>query len=276
MLLNNVLNRKYYLLLDQVFISLLNFGSIFLFSKFATVVLFANFVLAYSYSNLIFILSTYFLSTPILVFLPKKSRKENTTYLALVLLFAFILVLFASSVCYPIMTMQITESSFILFCTMTFMMVCFDILKKFVFAKSNIKFINTLLPSLILVALFFLGIFVFFEQLTLNLIFIIYSVSFFAASTVLLIYFKYEKMFNLSKILINKDLYVIYLKEHYVFAKWIIIGGILFWAYSQGIYILSEFIGIDEFVLGKVRTIQNLLGLFSILIISMENHFLPQ
>src|SRR5690606_28789169 len=125
--------------------------------------------------------------------------------------FAFILVLFASSVCYPIMTMQISESSFILFCTMTFMMVCFDILKKFVFAKSNIKFINTLLPSLILVTLFFLGIFVFSQQLTLNLIFTIYSISFFVASIVLLIYFKYERLFNVSKIIINKNLSIGYL-----------------------------------------------------------------
>lgn len=276
MLLKNVLNRKYYLLLDQALVSLLNFGSLFLFSKFATIVLFANFVLAYSYSNLIFILGTYFLSTPVLVLLPKKPRIQNTTYLALILLFAFILVLLASALCYPLMRMQISESSFILFFTMTFMMVCFDLLKKFVFAKANIKFINTLLPTLILVALFFLGVFVFSQQLTLNLIFTIYSISFFVASIVLLIYFKYERLFNVSKIIINKNLSIGYLKEHYVFAKWIIIGGILFWAYSQGIYILAEFLGVNEFGLGKVRTIQNLLGLFSILIISMENHFLPQ
>src|SRR5690606_36532792 len=145
-------------------------------------------------------------STPVLVLLPKKPRIQNTTYLALILLFAFILALLASALCYPLMRMQISESSFILFFTMTFMMVCFDLLKKFVFAKANIKFIYTLFPILILVSLFFFGVFVFSQQLTLNLIFTIYSISFFVASIVLLIYFKYERLFNVSKIIINNNL----------------------------------------------------------------------
>src|SRR5690606_19858307 len=65
------------------------------------------------------------------------------------------------------------------------------------------------------------------------------------------------------------------IQVHFKYSKWIILGGIAFWGYSQGVYILAKSCGISDFNIGKVRTIQNLLGVFNILLISLENHYTP-
>lgn len=276
--LKRLFQNKYFVLADQAFVSLLNFGSIFLLSKFADIPVFANFVLAYGYSNLIFILVTYFLTAPILVFLPKKEEKEGSSYLASLLVSNIILSLFLSLISFPFVNSQVDGLSFLLFLGINFSMIIYDLNKKFIFAQIRVSYIYTVISSFGLVSLFFGMIWYFKDSLSLNIVFGVYTLSFLLSAFFLFIIICIKKFLNWKSFLpTNDNLKKLwkYITEHYTFSKWVVAAGILFWGYSQGIFIVADILGVGDLGIAKVRSIQNLLGLFTILLVSMESYFIP-
>lgn len=272
MKINQFFQNKYFLLADQALYSLLNFGSVFLLSKLTSIPVFADFVLVYSYANLIFIFITYFISSPILVFLPKKWGDSTSDYFSSLLVILLLSILGIYLLSFSFVYLQVPNTGFWSFFGMIFGMVLYDVLKKFIYAGKKMSFIYTALSSSFLVLCFFSLILLFREKLSINFISFIYFLSFGIANLLLILFIHQHRLFKVQ--FLNLKVRIIF-KEHFKYSKWIIAGGFLFWVYSQGVYLIADILGIDDLSIGKVRTIQNLLGLFSILIISMESYYIP-
>lgn len=273
-----VLNNKYLVFMDQVLLSAINFGSILVLSKIASIAVFGSFVVIYSYGLFIFTFSSLLISGPILVFLAKKWEKKAGEYLTSSLFINLFINFLLSGICFFFLKNQIENLPYYLFFILPFGMTFFDIVKKFTFSTRNVPVKYALISTLIVTLLFFGQLFFYMDSLRLENILIIYWVSFFTGSVFLLTMIFSEKTiresisFSLARIFdFGKEVW----RTHFHYAKWIVLGGIAFWGYSQGIYILAEFYGVDDFTIGKVRTVQNLLGVFSILLIAMENQFTP-
>ncbi len=272
------LNNKYLLLLDQSLLSVVNFGSILLLSRVATVDIFGSFVVTYSYGFFIYIFCTLLLSAPILIFLKKKWHQQEGTYIAVALVVNSVLCLLLGTVAFYFLRSQIPEISYIHFLLLPLSMTLFDIVKKFVFSSDNIHVKFGLLATVLLNISFF-GMLVFLMYgISLDEILLTYSISFLSGVVVLLfIIFSNHTVRGtihgsaMEIIHFGKEM----IRTHFNYAKWIILGGIAFWGYSQGIYILAKSFQVDDLIIGKVRTIQNLVGVFSILMITLENHYTP-
>lgn len=273
----NLFQNKFYVLLDQALVALLNFGSVFLLSKLASISVFANFVLTYSYSNLIFILVTFFISAPVLVLLPKKDENDSS-YPASLLALSIIFSLGLSFIGFWFVNQQVGNVGFWFFLGINFSMIVYDLFKKFIFAQTKISFVHTFISSVILVVVFFGMILCLKDSLSVNSILWVYILSFLLSTLFLFIIISskgFLKQYSFIPSKSNFQKIGIVFKEHYTYSKWIIAAGVLFWGYSQGIFILADFIGVDELGISKMRTIQNLLGLFSVLLMSMESYFIP-
>lgn len=270
------LNGKYLVFLDQILLSTVNFGSILVLSKITSVGVFGSFVVTYSYASFIYVFSSLFISGPILVFLAKKWNKKSGNYLIISLLINLIFNILFSLICFIPLKNQFPEVSFLTFFLLPFGMTFFDVVKKFSFAAKEVSLKFILTSTILLTLLFFLQLF-FSQGLVLNGILKIYGISFLSGSLFLLgaifsrksirqTFFFSSEMFKLGKQI---------WQTHFHYAKWIILGGIAFWGYSQGVYILAEIFDVSDFSLGKVRTLQNLLGVFSILLVALENQYTP-
>lgn len=270
-------NAKYLILIDQALLSAINFGSVFVLAKVAAINVFASFVVLYSYHLLIFLFVSQFLALPILVFLSKKWKKNKGEYLTSLLIINGVICFVMSLIAWYFLKKQIDFLPFNYFFLMVINITTFNILKRFVFGSNSIHVKFALLSTFILDIIFFSGLFIG-NMSSLSNIVIIYAVSFFVANCLLLFFFIRKNIFQD----ISKNYYHQFtsftreiLLKHFNYAKWILIGTIGFWVYTQGIYIIANFCGVDDFTIGKVRTIQNLLAVFSVLAISIENHFTP-
>lgn len=267
--------NKYLIFLDQSLLSIITFGSILALSKLASITIFSSFVVTYSYSYFIFIFCTFFLSAPILIFLSKKWQEQEGKYIFTALFLNFFLNIFFSLICFFFLKKQINEISFTLFFMLTFSMTSFDILKKFIFSSQTVHIIYGLAATIILNVIFFSTLFIYRHELSLGTILNIYWIAFFAGNFFLIASIIYKRVFIFP---LSENIYVFtkhVLQVHFKYSKWIILGGIAFWGYSQGVYIFAKSLGVNDFTIGKIRTIQNLLGVFNILLISLENHYTP-
>ena len=154
-------------------------------------------------------------------------------------------------------------------------MTLFEILKKYIFSTNNINIIYAMLSSVLLNILFFGFLLIYKNELNLNEILKVYWFSFSLVVLSLLSFFYFKKVFNVNCKNISFVFIIDVAKTHINYSKWLILGGIAFWGYSQGIYIIAKSFNIDDLVIGKVRTIQNLLGIFNILAFTIENYYTP-
>lgn len=269
---------KLLIFIDQALFAFFNFGSIFLLSKLASINVFSSYVIFLSYINFAFIFSTFFLSAPILVLLPKKWKDHQRVYIIHILLNNILFNLILSGIIYFFIIANGESINPLFLFLAPLLMSTFDILKKYLFSSFNLPLIYAVISTIVLNSVFFLTIFFFINKLNFSLIISILLYSFLAANICLFIALSYYKVFVFQSNEIKvrgKHIYKTIIAEHYNYSKWIIIGGIAFWGYSQGLYILSKKIGINDFGIGKVRTIQNILGVLNIFIISVENYYTP-
>jgi hypothetical protein len=75
--------------------------------------------------------------------------------------------------------------------------------------------------------------------------------------------------------IIDRDFYTSVFFTHFKYAKWILAGAVSFWVYTQGIYIFGKAFGVSDFAISKLRIVQNLFGVFTILLIAMDNFLTP-
>lgn len=266
---------KYILLVDQAFISIINFGSILVIAKLASILVFSSFVVVYSYLYFTYIFLTLLLSNPILIFLKKKWSNNEENYLIVIILLNIVFNLLISTILYTFLSYQIEGVSYVSFLFVSLSMTLFEILKKYIFSTNNISIIYAMLSSILLNILFFGFLFIFKNELNLNEILKVYWFSFSLVVLSLLSLFYFKKVFNVNYKNISFAFIIDVAKTHINYSKWLILGGIAFWGYSQGIYILAKSFNIDDLVIGKVRTIQNLLGIFNILAFTIENYYTP-
>ena len=266
---------KYILLVDQAFISIINFGSILVIAKLASILVFSSFVVVYSYLYFTYIFLTLLLSNPILIFLKKKWSNNEENYLIVIILLNIVFNLLISTILYTFLSYQIEGVSYVSFLFVSLSMTLFEILKKYIFSSNNISIIYAMLSSILLNILFFGFLFIFKNELNLNEILKAYWFSFSLVVLSLLSFFCFKKVFNVNYKNISFAFIIDVAKTHINYSKWLILGGIAFWGYSQGIYIIAKSFNIDDLVIGKVRTIQNLLGIFNILAFTIENYYTP-
>ncbi len=272
------IDNKYLIFLDQSLLSIINFGSILIISKLAAIDVFSSFVVTYSYSYFIYIFSTFFISSPILIFLSKKWKSLEGEYLTISIVLNFIVNIFFSISGYFFLTEQIGWLPFLPFFLLSFSMSFFDILKKFIFSSNGIQIKYGLFGTGIINFIFFTLIFLQSNNLSIESILFVYYISFGSAVIYLLTVISFKGIFK-TKLIKNFRANLFFSREiievHFHYSKWIILGGIAFWGYSQGVYIIAKAFGVDDFTIGKVRTVQNLLGVFNILLITLESHYLP-
>ncbi len=270
-------SEKLYIFLDQALFAFFNFGSIFVLSKLASIPVFSSFVLFQSNIFFQFIFCTFFLSSPVLVLYSKK-WKENPSYLKVLFWTNFGINIVLSAGIFIFLRNQGISTQYWLVFSIPMLMSLFDLFKKYIFSSLKIKLYHAVISSLLLNSIFFIGIVGFRDGLSLSAILGFYMFAFLVASIYLLIIFFIKRVVQVSFLFpffSRNDAFMAILKHHYHYSKWIIMGGIAFWGYSQGIFIYSGFLGASDLEIGKIRTIQNLLGIVNIFIISVENFYTP-
>lgn len=276
-LIKNISSEKFLIFTDQSLFALFNFGSIFVLSKLASISVFSSFVLFQSNIFFLYIFCTFFLSSPILVLFPKK-WKDKETYLK-VLFWTNILINFVfSTVLFYLLNKQNVYVEFTYVFLIPMLMSMFELFKKYMFSSFKIRLGNAVVSSIILNVSFFLSVIYFREQLTLSLILILYSSAYLLANIYLFSVFLVKKIIGITfliPIFKSEDQFVQILGHHFIYSKWIIMGGVAFWGYTQGLFIYSKTLGVSDLGIGKIRTIQNLLGVVNIFIISVENFYTP-
>ena len=273
--LKNNLGNRYLLFIDQALYALFNFGSIFILSKLVSVETFSTYIIVLSMLNFGFLFSTFFHSSPILVLLRKKWEDSKQLYLLTLLSSNFILCIFFSVVLFFVIDNQKNQISFWFVFLIPFFMSMYDILKKYSYSSNTMRLSHAILASSILNITFFVLIFFNIGRLSIENLFTILTLAFALSSIYLfvIIIFKESLIFGINNI--QTKVVIDILKSHLRYSKWIIIGGIAFWGYSQGIFIFAKYLNVSDFGISKVRTIQNILGIVNIIIISIENYYIP-
>lgn len=272
------LSDKYYILTDQALVSVMNFGAIFFLSGLLSENIFSQFVLVFVYITLAYTILSATFSAPILVFATKRWSQTKFNYLfsnvLLLLIFGFVL----SVIEFFFMNKQIPNSSFGLFFFVIIGMSLMDLLKRFIFSTKFASLLYAPLSSILANIFFFSGIFLYQNQLTVDLILLIYGLTYLLANILLGVSFVVSKSsareFDFSlvkKTSYNQEIF----QTHFRYSKWILLGSVSFWVYTQGIYIYANALGSSDFVIAKTRSIQNLFGIFTILMVAMENYLTP-
>tara|TARA_R110002050_G_scaffold295518_1_gene454458 strand:+ start:2171 stop:3355 length:1185 start_codon:yes stop_codon:yes gene_type:complete len=256
----------------------MNFGSVLVLSSLLDENIFSEFVILYSYSTLANIVLTTIFSAPILVFGIKKWKEEKFNYLAAnIIYFALFNILF-SLIAFGFLRIQVEEIFLSNFLLMNLGMTLIEIFKRFIFSNKVISLAYVPFSSLLMNIVFFGGVFIFRETLDVNTILTIYWISYISASIVFvaLIYFltSIKKEFLLLRT-IDRNFCKTVFFTHFKYAKWVLAGAVSFWVYTQGIYIFGKAIGVSDFAISKLRIIQNLFGVFTILLIAMDNYLTP-
>jgi O-antigen/teichoic acid export membrane protein len=190
----------------------------------------------------------------------------------------FVISLVLSGICYIVIKYLGEDIKFIYVFLVPFCMSMIDILKKFLFSILEISLIHVTISSLLLNVVFFTSIFIAKESLSFVTILAIYIASFVIANIYILCVLIIKKTLNKKALSLNAQNtsnFKVIIKEHYTYSKWIMLGGIAFWGYSQGLFIMSKSLMVTDFGIGKVRTIQNIFGLVNIFTVSIENYYIP-
>lgn len=273
-----VFSNKYFILTDQLLTSLMNFGSVFLLSSLLDENLFSQFVVLYSYSTLISIILTTVFSAPILVFGIKIWSHEKFNYLGVNIIYFSVFNILFSILAFVFLRMQVDDVFLINFLLMNFGMTLVDIFKRFIFSNKVISSATAPLSSLCMNIVFFGAVFILKDDLDINKILIIYWISYLFASLIyiLLMLFLTDIYNELSFTrIIDKDFYKSVFYTQFKYAKWVLAGAVSFWVYTQGIYIFGKAFGVTDFAISKLRIVQNLFGVFTILLMTMDNFLTP-
>ncbi|WP_179318729.1 polysaccharide biosynthesis protein [Winogradskyella helgolandensis] len=239
---------------------------------------FSEFVVLYSYSTLLNIILTTIFSAPILVFGIKKWDKTKFNYLSVNIIGFTIFNIVFSVISFFFLRIQVAHVFLLNFLLMNFGLTLVDIFKRFIFSNKVISTGFAPISSLLMNITFFSGIYAYRDSLNLNRILVIYWVAYLLASLffIIIIYFKTNIKKELSVLgVFNKEFYKSVFFTHFNYAKWILAGAVSFWVYTQGIYIFGKAFGVSDFAISKLRIIQNLFGVFTILLIAMDNFLTP-
>tara|TARA_R110000823_G_scaffold159218_5_gene290483 strand:- start:134376 stop:135668 length:1293 start_codon:yes stop_codon:yes gene_type:complete len=277
-LANQLTTNKSMVFLDQALFAFFNFCTIIFLSKIAGIKDFSSFVLFQSNIFFVYVLCTFFLSSPILVLHTKRWNKRSGYYLRTLIFTNLLINLLLSIALFFFLRQQgvYAEYWYVLFIPL--MMSLFDILRKYLLSSLKIKLVHSAISAFFLNLTFFTAIYFSSKELTLSAILFIYLISFVAGNLYLfiVIFIAREKLFFQKKGIRNgKKTGHTILNNHFKYSKWIILGGIAFWGYNQGIYIFSSQLGVEDITISKIRTIQNLLGVTNILLVSVENFYTP-
>lgn len=271
-------SNKAMILIDQALFAFFNFCVIFILSKFADIEVFSSFVLFQSTVFFLYVLCTFFLSSPMLVLYAKKWKNYDTQYLKTIAATNLIVNGAVSVGLYFILKKQGIFVHFGYVFLIPLLMSFFDIFKKFMLSNLRLSLVHCALATFMLNLFFFAPIFCFRNDLALSLILQIYLIAHIVATLYLLfvlIWFHRHVFKTGVTAIANRVIYGEVLKHHFKYSKWIIVGGIAFWGYNQGIFIFSKFLGASDMAIGKLRTIQNLLGVTNILMVTIENFYTP-
>jgi O-antigen/teichoic acid export membrane protein len=276
--LKKIKGKKTTILFDQALFSLFNFGSIIALSKLADLTVFSDFIVFQSNVFFLFIFCTFFLSSPILVLYPKKWRKHEKEYLRALLSTNMLLNLVIGLILFFLLKQQGLYISFVFVVGIPVLMITFDIFKKFMFSSNRISLYHTWISSLLLNIVFFFSIFYFKSSLTFTTILSIYLFAYGIATFYLMLIFLAKNILSLQFFIPNlkKNIhFVAVINHHFRYSKWIMLGGIAYWGYAQGLYIYANELNTSALGIGKIKTVQNLLGIVSIFIITVENFYTP-
>lgn len=275
---NRFFNNKYFILSDQVLTSLMNFGSVLLLSAILNETIFSQFVVLYSYSTLINIILTTVFSAPMLVFGIKKWHLEKFNYLGVNILYFLVFNILFSFISFLFLRMQVQEVFLYNFLLMNFGMTLIEIFKRFIFATKSISIAFAPVISLVMIIVFFGSLFIFKDRLGMNEILMIYWISYLTASLLFIVAMyartNIKTEISLAQI-IDKRFYKPVFNTHFKYAKWVLAGAVSFWVYTQGIYIFGKAVGVSDFTISKLRIVQNLFGVFTILLMAMDNFLTP-
>ena len=256
---------------EQGIISSLNFGSILLLSSILSAEVFTKFIVIFSIASFVFIISSCFIATPLMIFLPKHWIGKEKLYLFNILIINFALsslLLLISILIYSFFKDIFFDLNVIIFISLWS---SYEALRKFYYTI-NISRKRLLFSSLSLFFVFFTFLFFkyfFYEEITLVTVFAAYSISYAIAFFLAFTPF-YSIKHRFTKIDFN--IIITLLNSHYNFSKWLVLGSFAFWIYTQGYYLIAVEFLLDKQI-SKVRTIQNILGIFSVLALVIENIF---
>lgn len=261
-------------LFEQAMIALLNFLIILIFSKTLVPSQFAQFIIIHSSISLIFLISSSMWGNPILVFLPTRFNESTSSYVKFLTYNNILFSILFSILCLFLVDSYIrhlTLTEIILSSLIVTVWCQYELLRKVHYSLNLVR--DVLLSTLFLVIFFTICCIAFYQKMNVNISLLILLFSYLFSILKLVIKTKGKKPLDLyiNKTKINK---IKVFKIHWEYAKWTILGGLLFWLGTQG-YILYLTKFISDTQLGGLRVAINLLGVLSILLVYFENTHTP-
>lgn len=271
--------KKGYVLFEQGIISLLNFSLIFILSKLIKPDLFKEFFLGYSVVVILSLIASSFANQPLQLFLNK--NENNVHYILKALVLNIIILIIASTISYIIINIyfKFLTNSFPHIFLLGLSISIFDTLRRvsFVYFQENFL-VNAFASFSIFLSFFFLVSTQYYtsKAITVNEVYFFLIISY-AIGIFNFLMFGIKKIKRLLELPKSKNFVSFFelLRKHSNYAFWLVLGIILFWIYTQGIYFLAEqHVSIDDF--NAVRISQNLVGILSIVFVTFENIMLTK
>ncbi|WP_165998476.1 hypothetical protein [Bacillus sp. Cs-700] len=258
-------------IIEQGFISLLNFGMVILLSRMLAPGEFAEYVILFAGISLAFSISLGLWSNPVLVFLPTKYSESKVSYLLIISTGNFISNILICLIIFGTIDLFVRDITFfiiILSTVVAWVWSQYEILRKAYYSINQIKLLA--IGSTILTLVFIVGN---------TLIYFVGNLDTFRALFVLFLGYFISLIFILStskwrKQEKRKTNKIDVLKNHWEFSKWPVGGMIGYWIASQGYFIFAAFF-LNDLQLGGLRAAMNLLGILSVLYTLFENSITP-
>lgn len=271
--------KKSYVFFEQGIISLLNFSLIFVLSKLIIPSLFKEFFLGYSVVVILSLIASSFANQPLQVFLNKNENNGHYFLKVLALNIIVLIIVFTTGVIIISIYFKFLINSLPYIFTLGLSASIFDSLRRVSFVYFQGDFLVNVLASFSILFSFFILVSIHYhtlESISVNKVYYFLIMSYSTGVVVLLMLRKnkIKQIFELPKSR-NPVSFFKLLKKHANYAFWLVLGIILFWTYTQGIYFISEkHIAIEDF--NAVRISQNLVGVLSIFILAFENIMLTK
>lgn len=264
-----ILNKNYIILINQIIVSGSNFLTSILILRFLGIENFGVYSFLWLFLLFFNSIQLAYIISPLLTNAPKQKAINLNFFYGHVFIqqFFFTLVIFIFSFCfleffgelikdYKFKQFSISFSLTILFSQFYqfFRRICFS---KNLFLKATI--LDFFVYSIIIFFLFYSHLI---NELNLNKIFWIFSISFFLGTILnmsLILSFSY----NLNKIFI-------FFRENWIISKWLLYTSILQW-FSSNLWIINTGIILGPYILGVVRACQTILNIANIIFQSLEN-----
>lgn len=256
--------------IEQILIALLNFGIVIATGRLLSPALFAVFVVIMSSLTLGFGLVGALVSSPVLVLYRKRYHTMARDYLGKLEITNVAVSLVVGSVCLGISYLvekRVTPLDFLASLFMLTTWSSYELRRKIAYAISQTRTLFVCSAGVLLTAITLISAMVLTHRSSVATLLLCLSFSYLAG--IVLFRFLAPPQDNAEKVE-----FATLLHDHWIFSRSLFSGLLLYWLASQGYFLVAAGI-LSDATLGGVRTVQNIAGMITTVLLMFENQATP-